>query len=115
MLLAASAPPLLAELAILLVAGTLIAFLSSRFGVLPIVGFLIAGAVIGPGGVGLIGDIDLVDQSADIGVMLLLFTLGIEFSLDRVRRLATLFSGRRRHSGGAHHRSRHGDRRRLRR
>ncbi|WP_428115242.1 hypothetical protein [Candidatus Poriferisodalis sp.] len=50
MLMAASAPPLLTELAILLVAGTLIAFLSSRFGVLPIVGFLIAGAVIGPGG-----------------------------------------------------------------
>ena len=93
MLLAASAPPLLTELAILLVAGTLIAFLSSRFGVLPIVGFLIAGAVIGPGGVGLIGDIDLVDQLADIGVMLLLFTLGIEFSLDRVRRLASLFLG----------------------
>ena len=93
MLMAASAPPLLTELAILLVAGTLIAFLSSRFGVLPIVGFLIAGAVIGPGGVGLIGDIDLVDQSADIGVMLLLFTLGIEFSLDRVRQLASLFLG----------------------
>ena len=93
MLMAASAPPLLTELAILLVAGTLIAFLSSRFGVLPIVGFLVAGVVIGPGGVGLIGDIDLVDQSADIGVMLLLFTLGIEFSLDRVRRLASLFLG----------------------
>ncbi|WP_419946181.1 cation:proton antiporter [Candidatus Poriferisodalis sp.] len=90
MLLAASAPPLLSELAILLVAGTLIAFVSSRFGVVPIVGFLLAGAVIGPSGVGLISDIDLVNQSADIGVMLLLFTLGIEFSLERVRQLASL-------------------------
>lgn len=90
MLLAASAPPLLTELAILLVAGTLIAFVSSRFGVVPIVGFLVAGAVIGPSGVGLISDIDLVNQSADIGVMLLLFTLGIEFSLERVRQLASL-------------------------
>ena len=90
MLLAASAPPLLTELAILLVAGTLIAFVSSRFGVVPIVGFLVAGAVIGPSGVGLISDIDVVNQSADIGVMLLLFTLGIEFSLERVRQLASL-------------------------
>ena len=90
MLLAASAPPLLTELAILLVAGTLIAFVSSRFGVVPIVGFLVAGAVIGPSGIGLISDIDLVNQSADIGVMLLLFTLGIEFSLERVRQLASL-------------------------
>ena len=91
MLLAASAPPLFTELAILLVAGTLIAFVSSRLGVVPIVGFLAAGTIIGPSGVGLISDIDLVNQSADIGVMLLLFTLGIEFSLERVRRLASLF------------------------
>ena len=91
MLLAASAPPLFTELAILLVAGTLIAFVSTRLGVVPIVGFLAAGTIIGPSGTGLISDIDLVNQSADIGVMLLLFTLGIEFSLERVRRLASLF------------------------
>ncbi|MYK56732.1 MAG: hypothetical protein F4035_09790 [Acidimicrobiia bacterium] len=93
MLLAASAPPLFEELAVLLVAGTLIALGSARLGVAPIVGFLAAGVVIGPGGVGLIGDIDLVNQSADIGVMLLLFTLGIEFNLRRVRRLAPLIVG----------------------
>ena len=91
MLLALSVPPLLEELAILLVAGTLIALGSARLGTVPIVGFLAAGAVIGPGGIGLVGDIDLVNQTADIGVVLLLFTLGIEFSLERVRRLASLF------------------------
>lgn len=64
-----------------------------RCGAVPIIGFLAAGAVIGPGGVGLIGDVDLVNQSADIGVMLLLFTLGIEFSLERVRGLAGLVLG----------------------
>ncbi len=75
----------------LLVAGTLIAAVSARVGVVPIVGFMAAGAVIGPGGMGLISDIALVNQSADIGVMLLLFTLGIEFSLARVREIATVF------------------------
>ena len=74
----------------MLVAGTLIAFVSARIGVVPIVGFLAAGAVIGPSGIGIISDIDLVNQSADIGVMLLLFTLGIEFSLERVRQLASM-------------------------
>lgn len=69
-------PPLLVELAVLLLAGTLIAAVLARFRVVPIVGFMAAGAVIGPGGVGLVSDIDLVNQSADIGVMLLLFTLG---------------------------------------
>ena len=93
MVIAASAPPLFEELAILIVAGTLIAFVSARLGAVPIVGFLAAGALIGPGGVGLIGDIDLINQSADIGVLLLLFTLGIEFSLARVRRLARLVLG----------------------
>lgn len=89
--LALSVPPLMEELAILLVAGTLIALVSARLGTVPIVGFLAAGAVIGPGGIGLVGDIDLVNQSADIGVVLLLFTLGIEFSLERVRKLASFF------------------------
>jgi len=88
---ALAVPPLMEEIAILLVAGTLIALVSARLGTVPIVGFLAAGAVIGPGGIGLIGDIDLVNQSADIGVVLLLFTLGIEFSLERVRKLAALF------------------------
>ena len=74
----------------MLVAGTLIALVSARIGVVPIVGFLVAGAVIGPSGIGIISDIDLVNQSADIGVMLLLFTLGIEFSLERVRQLASM-------------------------
>ena len=90
-MLGLAVPPLLEELAVLVVAGTLIAVISARLGTAPIVGFLVAGALIGPGGIGLIRDIDLVNQSADIGVMLLLFTLGIEFSLERVRRLASLF------------------------
>ena len=91
MSLAIAVPPLMQDLAILLVAGTLIALVSARLGTVPIVGFLAAGAVIGPGGIGLVGDIDLVNQSADIGVVLLLFTLGIEFSLERVRKLASFF------------------------
>lgn len=92
-ILAASAPPLLEELAILVVAGSIIAYVSQRVGTVPIVGFLLAGAVIGPNGLALIDDLELVNQSAEIGVVLLLFTIGIEFSLDRLRQLAGLIVG----------------------
>jgi len=92
-MLAASAPPLFADLALLVVAGSVIAYISSRIGTVPIVGFLVAGAAIGPNGFELVEDIDLVNQAADIGVILLLFTIGIEFSLDRLRQLAGLIVG----------------------
>lgn len=93
MFVAASAPPLLEDLAILVVAGSIIAYLSQKVGTVPIVGFLIAGAAIGPNGFGLVEDLELVEQAAELGVILLLFTIGIEFSLDRLRQLASLILG----------------------
>ena len=90
---AAAAPPLFEDLALLVVAGSIIAYISSRIGTVPIVGFLVAGTIIGPNGLELVNDIDLVNQAADIGVILLLFTIGIEFSLGRLRQLAALIIG----------------------
>jgi len=53
---------------------------------LPIVaGFLVAGAIFGPEAAGLITDADEIRQIADIGVVLLLFGIGLEFSLERLR------------------------------
>ena len=53
---------------------------------LPVVaGFLVAGAVFGPDGAGLIEDVDGIRAIADIGVVLLLFGIGLEFSLERLR------------------------------
>lgn len=46
-----------------------------------IIGFLIAGVLIGPHGLELIKDIHLVEVFAEIGVILLLFTIGLEFSI----------------------------------
>ncbi len=92
-ILAAAAPPLFEDLALLVVAGSIVAYLSSKLGTVPIIGFLVAGAVIGPNAAGLVSDIDLVNQAADIGVILLLFTIGIEFSLSRLRQLAALILG----------------------
>ena len=93
LLIAAAAPPILFETVCLLAAGALIAYVCSRLGLVPIVGFLVAGVVIGPNGLGLVTNQALVDQAAELGVMLLLFTIGIEFSLDRLSRIKGLIFG----------------------
>jgi CPA2 family monovalent cation:H+ antiporter-2 len=89
-LLAASTPAFFTEVAALLVAGAAIAYLGNRFGVVPIAGFLLAGVLIGPNAAGLVRDRQLIDAAADVGVILLLFTIGIEFSLERLARIRRL-------------------------
>jgi monovalent cation:H+ antiporter-2, CPA2 family len=64
-----------------------VVFVFHQFRLPSIAGFLVAGALIGPHGLNLIGDIGTVQVLAEIGVVLLLFTIGIEFSLVQ---LATL-------------------------
>ncbi|WP_372638869.1 cation:proton antiporter, partial [Fodinibius sp.] len=64
-----------------------IAYLCYRLKLVPIVGFLIAGVVIGPNALALVPDQELVDILAEIGVILLLFTIGIEFSLEKLNRI----------------------------
>jgi len=83
-------PAFLTQLVALLVAAALIGYFSARVRIVPIVGFLLAGVLIGPNALGLISAREVVDAAAEIGVILLLFTIGIEFSLDRLARLKTL-------------------------
>ena len=57
----------------------------------PLVGYLLAGIVLGPGTPGFVADVGLAGQLAEIGVMLLMFGVGLHFSLDdllSVRRIA---------------------------
>jgi monovalent cation:H+ antiporter-2, CPA2 family len=72
----------LEELLIVLTVTISIVFLFQKLRVPAIVGFLLVGLIIGPGGLGLIKNVDQVETLADIGVVLLLFTIGIEFSLE---------------------------------
>ncbi|MDP3936722.1 MAG: cation:proton antiporter [Deltaproteobacteria bacterium] len=53
----------------------------------PIVAYLLAGLLAGPGGFGLVSPSEATENLAEIGVALLLFGVGIEFSLDRIRRI----------------------------
>lgn len=58
-------------------------------------GYFVAGSLVGPGGLGLIKEIVQVQSVSQIGVQLLLFTLGLEFSLSKLRavRNVALFGG----------------------
>ncbi len=84
---AGSAPGYLGPTAALVVAAAVIGYVTARAGVVPIVGFLAAGVLIGPAQLGLVQSGEAVETAADIGVVLLLFTIGIEFSLERLARV----------------------------
>ncbi|MDA0564646.1 cation:proton antiporter [Streptomonospora sp. S1-112] len=85
MLLAAEeTPAFLPPVVLLLCAAALIGYLSIQLRIVPIVGFLLAGVVIGPHQLGLVATTETVEAAAEIGVILLLFTIGIEFSLERL-------------------------------
>jgi len=58
-----------------------------------IVGFLIVGGLVGPYGLNLIDDLERVEVLAEVGVVLLLFTIGLEFSLARLTRIRTFAIG----------------------
>src|SRR5687768_18405063 len=63
----------------------------ARLRIPPLVGYLLAGIVIGPATPGFVADVELAGQLAEIGVMLMMFGVGLHFSIDdllAVRRIA---------------------------
>ncbi len=86
---------ILRELIILLAVSLPITFLFHKAKLPALVGFLITGVLIGPYGAAVITETEVVERLADIGVVLLLFTVGLEFSLADIIR-----SGRRFLLGG---------------
>ncbi len=68
-----------------IVAGLVLAFIfgfiARRLNLSPIVGFLVAGVAVGPYTPGFVGDVGLAQQLAEIGVILLMFGVGLKFSL----------------------------------
>ncbi|MEM1011641.1 MAG: cation:proton antiporter [Planctomycetota bacterium] len=97
LLIAAGEVTFLPELTAIVVATAVFGYLCQRFGIVPIVGFLLAGVLVGPGGIGgrlgLLDDEAVIQAVADYGVILLLFTIGLEFSLDRLAAIRKLIFG----------------------
>jgi CPA2 family monovalent cation:H+ antiporter-2 len=80
-------PSLLRDLVVLVAVAIPVVALAQRFRIPSIVGFLLAGLAIGPSGVALVRDTASVSGIAEMGVVLLLFAIGLELSLTRVLRL----------------------------
>ncbi|TAF33805.1 MAG: potassium transporter KefB [Cytophagales bacterium] len=75
------------DVMLLLGASIIVILILHRIHVPTIVGFLITGVLAGPGGFSLVEGAEEVDLLAEIGVILLLFTIGLEFSIDNLMKL----------------------------
>lgn len=86
--------PLLQDLLILLVFSVAIVFFLQRIKLPSILGFLITGTIIGPYGLSLVNAVDQVEIISEIGVILLLFVIGMELSLKQLASIKkTVFIG----------------------
>jgi CPA2 family monovalent cation:H+ antiporter-2 len=74
-------PAILRDLAVVLAIATAVALLFSRLRLSVVAAFLVAGAILGPTGAGLVSESGMVDALAEIGIVLLLFTVGMEISV----------------------------------
>jgi CPA2 family monovalent cation:H+ antiporter-2 len=79
-----------AELVVVLGAAVVVVLALSALRLPTIAGFIVAGAIVGPGALGWVSDPGQIDVLAEIGVVLLLFTIGLEFSLGELRRIGNL-------------------------
>ncbi|MBM3294271.1 MAG: hypothetical protein FJY82_07065 [Candidatus Aminicenantes bacterium] len=78
---------ILRDLVVVLAVSVLIVFVSHKLRLPIVVGLLLTGVLIGPGGLSLIAHASTVNVLAEIGVVMLLFTIGLEFAPEKIRRV----------------------------
>ncbi len=83
----------ISDIILLLVAAVLIVPLFQSVGLGTVPGFLMAGIIVGPSGLGLIVNIEDISHFSEIGVVLLLFIIGIELKPSRLRLMRRLVFG----------------------
>ena len=81
----------LRDLVVALAAALVVLLSSRRFKIPAVVGFMLTGVLIGPGALGWIADTAHVSALAEVGVSVLLFIVGLEFSLARLREIGRAF------------------------
>ena len=83
--------PLVSTIAVGLSLAFILGMLASKLRVPPIVGYLLAGIIIGPFTPGFVADTDLANELAEIGIVMLMFGVGLHFSIKdlmEVKRIA---------------------------
>lgn len=73
--------PLLAAIIGGIVLAAILGMLANRLRISPLVGYLIAGIIFGPATPGYVADTQIISQLAEVGVILLMFAVGLHFSL----------------------------------
>src|SRR5687767_13956310 len=86
-------PQFLRDILVILVASVAVVPLFRRFGVSAVAGYLVAGALIGPHSLDLVSDVEGAAVLADFGVVFLLFSIGLELSVERLTALRPLVFG----------------------
>ena len=81
----------LSEAVAVLAAAVAVVLLSARLRIPPVVGFLISGILIGPSGLALVSETEQVEVFAEIGVVLLLFIIGLQLRSAEMRTLGRSF------------------------
>jgi monovalent cation:H+ antiporter-2, CPA2 family len=81
----------LKELVVVLAASVFIIYVSHKLKLPSVVGFLLTGVLIGPGGLSLVKNSETVRTLAEVGVVMLLFTIGLEFEPARLKRIRRNF------------------------
>lgn len=84
---------MLSQAIVFLIAAVLLVPLSGRLGLGAVLGYLIAGALIGPSGFGVVSDVDSVLHISELGIIMLLFLIGLELQPSRLWVLRRLVFG----------------------
>lgn len=82
---------LIRDLLIILGFSIVVQLIGYRLHLPAVVGFIVTGVLAGPHGLGLVGGIEDVEQLAELGIVLLLFGIGMEFSLKKLVKIRRFF------------------------
>lgn len=78
------------ELVIICTAAVAVILVFNRFRIPPIIGLIATGILLGPSGLGIITQDEIIHTISELGVVMLLFTIGLEFSLEDLRKLRSI-------------------------
>ncbi|WP_299582467.1 monovalent cation:proton antiporter family protein [uncultured Sunxiuqinia sp.] len=79
--------PLLKDIVIIFALSTFVNFLFTKIKIPTIIGYLLTGVITGPYFLGIVGSNHQIELLAEIGVILLMFTIGLEFSINHLLRI----------------------------
>lgn len=78
----------LLSVAIILLFTKVLGLASQKVNMPQVVGALIAGVILGPSVLGLIGETDFLSKTSEIGVILLMFMAGLDTDISEIKRIA---------------------------